>query len=601
LKRKVSVLVVILFAMGSNVRSADASCRATQERSIDLRSFAGSSAETFRGPRRIVANYINPLRYDYSWSVVTSYGSNPDLWSKLTSPSGSANTPAAAPAAADKNHATEKANSSANLNTLEAKLPSSLGGRAAPGARRSSNEVSNETLKLAIQTQQLSVATDDLFSSIDTENDKTSVLERGDGGATDVSLSKLREDVFAQQAVAANSTASLKSSGARLKALLQSSDALVQANGNLTVQINQLRDGSWTSSLHATWPLQITLDQLRTRGRYASDGTAALKSEITGFTTAAARDLGTARTNVHDLQNKLLARQVVVGSNKTLSATDSETIRTSIQELLGLEELIRTHETLLGSFAPRIDRLSTIMTELGAILDDIGTNGDKYTSFVDSQQLLQMWNGRLDAALVPAAYSTSHEVTCEYAFARTKQVKVTLVRIDRMPATTATSSTNYEFGTMECASPFDVSAGVAFSSITEREFAIHAVPDTPGGTTTTNRFVTTSHSNFHPLPVALISARICEPNEVFALGGGFGVAANIKGDSSGGSDAEYIVGPTIILYRTVFITPGLHIGRDVRLGDGFSEGSSVPATITTPPLKKSYKPAFGVAITFSKP
>jgi len=560
---------------------------------IDMRSLSISSGEVFRGPQTFVVTYINPLRYDYSWTTATSFGNTPDLWAKLTSPSGSASTPAAKPSAPDTNHATEKTAANASLVSLRAKLPAALGGTASVGFKKAKGEVSNETLQLAIQTDQTNLAAQDLFDAVDDEDRKISELSQAEG--------TLREEIIAQQAIAATATAAVKSAGARLTGLLQSSDALVKANGSLSTQINTLRDAPWRSSLSTTWPPQNSLDGLRMQLRHATDDIVSLKAEVSGFVTTAARDLGTARTSLQTLQTKLLARQVVVESDKNLKSTDEAAITGSVQKVQQLGDLIRTHENVVATFSPRVDRLSTIATELDAIVNDINAAGDKYKAFADAQQLLNAWDGRLAAALNTQAYTISKKVTCEYAFSRTKQVKVSLIRVDMMPGAAASSSTTYDLGTMECASPFDVSAGVAFSSITEREFAIHAVPDSPGSSTTTNRFVTTSHSSFHPLPLGLVTARICEPNETIAFGAGFGVAANIKGDSSGGSNAEYLLGPTITLFRTIFITPGLHVGRDVRLGDGFKEGDAVPPSITSPPLRKSYKPAFGLAITFTRP
>ena len=567
---------------------------------IDLRSLSSSTGEMFRGPQTIVVTYINPLRYDYSWTTVSSFGNTPDLWSKLSSPSGSANTPEAKPAITETDHTTSKTNANDSVRSLKQMLPAPLGGTAARGVK-AKGEASNETLQLALQTSQLYLGAQDLFTSVDDENEKIAKLERGDGSAADISLFKLREDIIAQQRSAASATSAIKLSGTRLIALLQSSDPLIKANGNLATQINTLRDSTWTSSLNTAWPSQSDLDALRTRLRHGIDDTAALRSEASPFIITASRDLGTTRTNLQTLQTKLLARQVTVELNPNLRITDAATISSSVNKAQELADLIRKHENVVATFSSRVDRLSTIGTELGAILDDISATGEKYKNFSDAQQMLNVWDGRLTAALSAAAYTISKEVTCEYAFARTKQVKISLVRTDMMPGTTASSPTTYDLGTMECASPFDVSAGVAFSSITEREFAIHAVPNSPGSSTTTNRLVTTSHSNFHPLPLALVSARVCEPNEVIAVGAGFGVAASIKGDSSGGSAAEYLLGPTIMLFRAVFITPGLHIGRDVRLGDGFKEGDAVPTSITSPPLKKSYKPAFGFSITFTRP
>jgi hypothetical protein len=51
----------------------------------------------------------------------------------------------------------------------------------------------------------------------------------------------------------------------------------------------------------------------------------------------------------------------------------------------------------------------------------------------------------------------------------------------------------------------------------------------------------------------------------------------------------------------MFFTAGLHIGRKSELGDGFKVGEPAPPNVTTALVQTSYEPAFGIAITFTKP
>jgi hypothetical protein len=154
---------------------------------------------------------------------------------------------------------------------------------------------------------------------------------------------------------------------------------------------------------------------------------------------------------------------------------------------------------------------------------------------------------------------------------------------------------------VECTSPFTVSAGVAFSTVGEHEFAIQPTPVTPGSTTTQNTFVETNDSGIHPLPLGMIHVRLHETNSRLSWHGSFGLAGNFRSQSAGGSNAEFLIGGSLALFRTVFLTPGLYIGQKTSLGAGFTLNSAVPASITQPPLQKSYKSAFGFAITFTKP
>jgi hypothetical protein len=116
-----------------------------------------------------------------------------------------------------------------------------------------------------------------------------------------------------------------------------------------------------------------------------------------------------------------------------------------------------------------------------------------------------------------------------------------------------------------------------------------------------NKFGVTDNSTFHPLPLAMIHARLCEFNETIALHGSFGMAGNFQSQGAGGSSAEFLLGPSLSLFRTMLLTPGLHIGTKTTIGAGFSVGDTVPSDITTVPLQKSYTAGFGFAITFTKP
>jgi hypothetical protein len=51
----------------------------------------------------------------------------------------------------------------------------------------------------------------------------------------------------------------------------------------------------------------------------------------------------------------------------------------------------------------------------------------------------------------------------------------------------------------------------------------------------------------------------------------------------------------------MFLTPGLHLGREVSLGAGYREYDPAPSGITAAPLQKAYRAAFGFAVTFAKP
>jgi len=157
------------------------------------------------------------------------------------------------------------------------------------------------------------------------------------------------------------------------------------------------------------------------------------------------------------------------------------------------------------------------------------------------------------------------------------------------------------FFTLTCASPFAVSAGVEFSTIPAQEFAIVRSAGGPNNTSI-NTFGYASRSSFHPLPVAIVHARLWESrSQRFALYASVGASGNIQGQNSGGSSAEFLTGGSFSFFRTMFITAGLHIGTETSLAGGFKVGGTVPSDVTTVPVTKSYTTGFGIAITFTKP
>jgi hypothetical protein len=78
----------------------------------------------------------------------------------------------------------------------------------------------------------------------------------------------------------------------------------------------------------------------------------------------------------------------------------------------------------------------------------------------------------------------------------------------------------------------------------------------------------TADSSFHPLPLAAVHVRFADWNNV-SFYGTIGIAANMQGQNSGGSGAEYLMGPTLGAFRYVFLTGGLHMGRQSVLAGGF--------------------------------
>ncbi len=243
----------------------------------------------------------------------------------------------------------------------------------------------------------------------------------------------------------------------------------------------------------------------------------------------------------------------------------------------------------------------------------------KQTALPGNVAILKFWNERFqeiglsttlpDASLNQLSldnfFVVSTYLQCGNIFNQSSSTAASLTTYDE----TATLSGNLSapsaqqdktFFTLTCASPFAVSGGVEFSTIPSNEFAI--VTSAGSGTTSTSKFGYSSHSSFHPLPVAMAHVRIWESqNQKYAFHFSAGASGNIQGQNSGGSSAEFLAGGSLSFFRTMFVTAGLHIGTKTSLAGGFKLGDAVPSDITTVPVTKSYTTGFGLAITFTKP
>jgi len=214
LRRLFSVVLPLVVT----TQQAFAGCGPADNRTFDMRTLASNATETFRGPRKVVVNYINPLRYDYSWTTVTTFGSSPDLWSKLTAPSGSAAAPASPAAPASQSPADTHAAES----HLQASVQRLQAARSAQ--RRVAGQVTPETLTLDIEIRQADLsARGDLLARIDAESNKLTQLETGGPGITD-DIAHLRESILHEQSAAGGAASNVKAAGDRLRALLESSE-----------------------------------------------------------------------------------------------------------------------------------------------------------------------------------------------------------------------------------------------------------------------------------------------------------------------------------------------------------------------------------------
>jgi hypothetical protein len=226
--------------------------------------------------------------------------------------------------------------------------------------------------------------------------------------------------------------------------------------------------------------------------------------------------------------------------------------------------------------------------------------------FTDIGLRTGMTQQEIDQADITSAFHAQTQVKCGVLFNQTANTTINLVTADLGPTLEGNDPTiraQGGFVTVSCASPFSVSAGVAFSTIRQKEFAIVKSSGGPGNPPV-NIFGTTSDSKINPMPIGMVHVRLAEwQRHKYAVHGSFGVAGNIQGQSAGGSSAEFLPGVSFSFWRTMYVSVGPHIGTKAELGGGFKEGDIVPAEITNLDglIKRSRTVGFGFAVTFTKP
>jgi hypothetical protein len=552
--------------------------------------------ERLRGSKKIVAKNLNVLRYDYAWNSETTFTAGPDLWKALT--------PEPIQPAVPAEQETPKTQAVATR------------ANAAPPPPWTPLPCTDPTVKTLKKVEAAYCKAYEGYKNA--TRLARSIVERiskisglyGQAVAQRTELQKkLREVNGAIAAVAG--------AGNDLQALLDASTGkpksfvigeigrrLYDSVGTEKSCSSPSLDCIFLRGIKATWPLD-DINELRNAAEGLRAELDKQKADFQVFNNETLLEL-------MSLRGQLQASQAAL---QKAFALERNPIPANVRELvdhmsLAAQELDPDlNKTKLTIAVANLEVASKETDKTLTVLPSLSDSSDKYIAFRDAQSGLEAWRVQM-AALVKAAndkavpdpFSSSAEGVCSFQFAQTKKIALTLSRTDRKPGVKDAKPEQVLEATVECTSPFSVTAGVAFSSIQEREFSI--VPSAAGDDppTVVNKFEVTSKSSFHPLPIAMVHARLWEPNEKFAVHAGFGMAGNFRSAKSGGSDVEFLIGPSISLFRTMFISPGLHIGHHVSLGGGFREGDIVPAEgVPEPPLQKAYNRGFGLAITFTKP
>lgn len=240
------------------------------------------------------------------------------------------------------------------------------------------------------------------------------------------------------------------------------------------------------------------------------------------------------------------------------------------------------------------------VVELQTGLKAIDSTSDVAKKFNDALDNVRRWAVILTGVQNGGAngFTLTTDACCGFSFGDTKSNKIELIKTDRLAAP-GTASTRDEIVTVECTTPFSISGGFGFSSVDEREFVFVSSKPPAGGTDPVNTFGFKNRSSFRTIPLILINTRLKEWNDTFALHASAGAGVDIKtGQPADGTDIEFIVGGSISFKRSFFVTTGVHVGRVSTLAGGFNLGDTVPSGLSAPPIEKTWKPGFIVAFTY---
>ena len=252
----------------------------------------------------------------------------------------------------------------------------------------------------------------------------------------------------------------------------------------------------------------------------------------------------------------------------------------------------------------RFKLAQSALTDLLAKATTLASDSDKAAQFGKKIGIIQYWRNQF-ITLKPEAFIRQAEMKCGVLFNRNSSTTLKLTVADRISIFDGQQPSPQDKNNLlavECGSAFSVSAGVGFSMIANREFALVKSQPASGSTTSTTIFGVNSDSAVTPIPIGLAHARLWDSDDhKYGLHFSFGVGASIQGQDSGGSSASYLTGLSLSFLRTIYLTTGLQVGKKSELAGGFKVGQTVPSDITAPPVTSSYKPGFGFAISFTKP
>ncbi|MGD0905211.1 MAG: hypothetical protein ABR924_20145 [Terracidiphilus sp.] len=549
------------------------------------------TGDTLRGPTVVKAVNLNTIRYSYQFGSAITINAAPNVWSGLTAlaTTNAAATPTVPAPAPPKQGDLQPANGGGNA------TPKVVTGKP-------------DAFDPVSQAMTAAMTVINAFSG-KTTTDFTSNMKTYVGA-----IAAFNNDVktLHTEQITANQALGLVTQGGSALTLYltftsDKSDDLIAATGKLLDS-----QSVFTAGTVAAWPKPAMIADLQ--NSLATDATnlTNLSAQLTGYAPGELVVLKAAEASMTLSLSQLQAAEKTYEGTPSPDATASKKEQAVESDLTAQITLAQADEAFLNAlpaqFTAAIAQNATAVTAAAALAPGSTT----YANFMSAQQALVGWQQKMtstkakwDAYVGGTSwvnpFAMSRPADCGFAFSSTKDTVVTLTRVDLTPGLVNPTAQPVLSVTVECTSSFTLSAGVAFSTIPDPEYTLTVTTPATAMTPAVNSITLVSTSKFHPLPLALASMRLWEPNELFSLSASFGIAANMRDQTSGGSTAEYLLGPTFGFFRTFLITPGVHFGSEASIAAPYTLNGTVPSTVASVPIQTNYRPAFGLGITFTVP
>ena len=247
------------------------------------------------------------------------------------------------------------------------------------------------------------------------------------------------------------------------------------------------------------------------------------------------------------------------------------------------------------------DRYESLTQAIGAFRTRVVGAGSSpsIAAIPVSHARLRRWHTILGSLDNAEAFSRKVSVGCDYSWGRTQRIAIELVTLDRMAD--ATTPARDVIATVECTSVLSVSAGwgVTFADVKRYGVVVSSVSGDHQASEVRSTVQIVDEMSFRPVPTILLHMRV---KEARGFGGHFSVGGTIGGAQSdnggGGADIEYLIGGSVSIARSLYISGVFHLTRIGELAGGWSVGDVVPNGVSSAPLRRGWGHGYGVLFSY---